>query len=245
MTLACVEGFAGRAEPALAWMEQALEAADEHDAGPWVKIANRGAAAFFASVVGDFEAGRKYAEESLRAARAVGNPSATVAGLSQVGYALWRDEPERALDALLEGVALSEHRTMNVMLAPSLSLAARLEARKGDVDSAVRHLREAVAHSDENGDDTTLFSTYDRAIRVFAELGRPEPAAVLAGVVTVGPFRHLTTIGVGPEADDRETMLTRARTELGEDAYRDAVTRGAGMAHDQVLDYVLEELSDA
>src|SRR5207244_4098029 len=151
----------------LTWMERAMQTADALGGGEWAQTANRGAASFFASVVGDFDAGRKYADASLQSARAIGNPSAVVGALSQVGYAQWHDDPDRALEALLEGIALQRDGAMNVMWAPGLSLAARLEARNGDVAGAVQHLREAVVYSDENGDDTTLFSTYDRAIRVF------------------------------------------------------------------------------
>ena len=245
MALACVDGFAGRAGPALTCMERAMQAADALDGGDWAKASNHGAAAFFASVVGDFDAGRKHADASLHSARGIGNPSAIVAALGQVGYAQWHDDPHRALEALLESIAVSRGGAMNVMLAPALSLAARLEARRGDADGAVQHLREAVMHSNEAGDDSTLFSSYDRAIRVFAELGRPEPAAVFTGVVTVGPYRHLTTIGTGPEAEDREAMLTRVQAELGKDAYEDAVARGARMSHEKIVDYALAELADS
>jgi hypothetical protein len=242
MALACVDGFAGRVDPALAWMERALEHADAHGGGAWGRSGNHGASAFFYSVVGDFERGKTHADESLRLARETGNPSSTVAALAQVGYSQWREHPGLALVALLESIALSDPGTMNVMISPARSLAATIEARDGDARSALSHLRDSVTHSVDEGDNTTIFSCYDRAIRVFAFLGNDEPAAELAGVVTIGPFASLSTISVGPEAEERDAALSEVRGRLGDAVFEAAVTRGAGLSYDEVLDRILGEI---
>ncbi len=242
MTLACVDGFAGRVDPALAWIERALEHADAQGGQAWGRSGNHGAAAFFSSVVGNFESGKAHADESLRLARESGNLSATVAALAQVGYSQWLDHPGPALAALLESIALSSPGAMNVMISPARSLAATIEAKNGDARSALSHLRDSVTHSVDEGDNTTIFSCYDRAIRVFAFVGKHEPAAELAGVVTLGPFASLTTIAVGPEADERDAVLVDVRTELGDAAFDAALARGAGLSYDEVLDRVLGEI---
>jgi hypothetical protein len=242
MTLACVDGFAGRVEPALAWMERAREHANAHGGGAFYLSGYHGASAFFSSVVGDFERGKAHADESLRLARETGSPSSTVAALAQVGYSQWRDHPGPALAALLESIALSDPGTMNVMISPARSLAATIEARNGDAPRALAHLRDSITHSVDEGDNTTIFSCYDRAIRVFAFLGNDEPAAELAGAVTVGPFASLSTIAVGPEADERDAALTDVRAELGDAAFEAAAARGAGWSYEEILDRILGEI---
>ena len=242
MALACVDGFAGRVDPAVAWMERALTHAELLGAGAWVLSGNHGASAFFSSVVGDFDRGKSHADEALRFARECGSPSAIVASLAQVGYSQWRDHPGPALEALLESIALSQRGTMNVMIAPAQSLAATIEVRNGAVGSALAHLRAALTHSVDEGDDTTLFSCYDRAIRVFAFLGDHERAAELAGAVTLGPFASLTTIAVGPEADERNAALDEVRHELGDAPFDAAAARGAGLSYDELLARVLAEI---
>jgi hypothetical protein len=242
MSLACVDGFAGRVQPALAWMERALEHANARGGGAFYLSGYHGASAFFSSVVGDFERGKAHAGESLRLARETGSPSSTVAALAQVGYSQWRDNPDAALAALLESIALSDPGTMNVMISPARSLAATIEARNGHVESALAHLRDSVTHSVDEGDNTTIFSCYDRAIRVFAFLRNDEPAAELAGAVTVGPFASLSTISVGPEAEERDAALAAVRGRLGDAVFEGAVARGAGWSFDEILDRVLAEI---
>jgi predicted ATPase/class 3 adenylate cyclase len=242
MSLACVDGFAGRVEPALAWMERAREHATAHGGDAWDLSGYHGASSFFSSVVGDFERGEAHAVEALRLARESGSPSSIVAALAQVGYSQWRDHPAAALAALLESIALSDPGAMNVMISPARSLAATIEARNGDARSALSHLRDAVTHSVDEGDNTTIFSCYDRAIRVFAVLGNHVPAAELAGVVTVGPFASLSTIGVGPEAEERDASLVDVRRELGDASFEAAVARGAGLSYEEILDRVLGEI---
>ena len=83
--------------------------------------------------------------------------------------------------------------------------------------------------SDDIGDRPTLFTVLDRGIEVLASVGDAEGAAVLAGIVTVGPFCDLTSLQGGPEEEARDGIIDVLRVELGADRFATATTEGAAM----------------
>ena len=77
---------------------------------------------------------------------------------------------------------------------------------------------------------------------MLASVGDAEGAAVLAGIVTVGPFCDLTSLQGGPEEEARDGIIDVLRVELGADRFATATTEGAAMGYDELIDYSLGEV---
>ena len=73
-------------------------------------------------------------------------------------------------------------------------------------------------------------------------MGDAEGAAVLAGIVTVGPFCEFASLQGGPEEEARDGIIDVLRTELGADRFATVTTRGAAMGYDELIDYSLGEV---
>ena len=101
-----------------------------------------------------------------------------------------------------------------------------MHVRAGTHTQALESLRDSIVASDDIGDRPTLFSVLDRGIEVLASVGEAEGAAVLAGIVTVGPFRDLTSLQGGPEEEARRQIVDGLRAELGVDRFAAATALG-------------------
>ena len=96
----------------------------------------------------------------------------------------------------------------------------------------------------ELGDRSQLIATLNHGVVMVARVGRPEAAAVMAGVVVDGPLAELDNFPVGGyERGDR--VLGPIAAELGAARFEAACARGAVMAYQDVIDFALLELDDA
>ena len=118
-----------------------------------------------------------------------------------------------------------------MVLGAALSLAARVHVRAGTHTQALESLRDSIVASDDIGDRPTLFTVLDRGIEVLASVGDAEGAAVLAGIVTVGPFCEFTSLQGGPEEEARNDIIDELRAELGVNRFTavDCRRRGDGI----------------
>jgi hypothetical protein len=155
---------------------------------------------------------------ALRWAREARNP--TCLAVSLYAWALPRrdENPERALAALDESLALTRAGASSGVFGYALALAATLEARRADRrQAALATLREAFQVSVDFGDRPMLITACVHAFELFADQQQYEAAAVLSGVTTMGPMgalqrrRYLRGDGANPSQARRHRVRARSR----------------------------------
>ena len=159
-------------------------------------------------------------EESVAAARALGNPYWISYALWIAGQAFSKVDAQRALAAWDEGVAfVREHRVQffEGFLARD---AGRLHTSDGEPEAALVLLSEAIAAFHRAGNVPQLIITLASVPALFERLDRLEPAATLLGAMSREPssFHHV------PELSDLGGRLTR---QLGEKKASELAAAGA------------------
>jgi DNA-binding CsgD family transcriptional regulator len=153
------------------------------------------------------------AEESVAAARKLGNPYWISYALWIAGMAFSRADVRRAFAAWDEGVAfVREHRVQffEGFLARD---AARLHTSDGEPETALVLFNEAIAAFQRAGNVPQLIITLASVPALFERLDRHAPAAMLLGALSREPssFHHVPELG---ELDQRiARALGPARTE--------------------------------
>ena len=143
----------GQIDEAMQWI------ADGHRAiaplgDPQLHLGLHTVGAIYAASTGHYEIAHREAEHALAIARQSGQPSAIARALFATGLALERDDPEAALAALEEALAIllqGSTRGISGELGLTLAGIARLSIRSGDVKRAVQAVRDGVAHNDYLG----------------------------------------------------------------------------------------------
>ena len=157
-------------------------------------------------------------EESVAAARSLGNPYWISYALWIAGMAFSKADVRRAFAAWDEGVAfVREHRVQffEGFLARD---AARLHTSDGEPEAALVLFAEAIAAFQRAGNVPQLIITLASVPALFERLDRLAPAAMLLGALSREPssFHHV------PELGD---LGDRVGRELGDDARRGADRR--------------------
>ena len=241
--LASVELNKGRPDEALRVVQRGLhdlEATAGHDVCKASIF--HSLVAVFSMYTGDITTARAEADEGLRLARQVGNPSATATALWASGVALIRADPSAALAAYEDYIVLARRGAKSANLGWSLGSVAWLKARAGDRRGALRSARDGVRHDLRSGNRTMLAGALNRTKLALVELGYPEPAAVLAGAETDGPLVPWNINGSDAELQDRDDALGTLRASLGPDAYERTAALGSAMTYDEIVEYTLDEL---
>jgi predicted ATPase len=227
------QGWPADALELVAEGHRALDAADApssdhcplHDLGSLFRLS-----------VGDRDGARREADEYVEIARATGKPSRISIALGAQGRAWFSEDPDRALAAFEESIALARGGGANTGMA--LAGAAQLRARAGDRFGALSQLRDAIATCHDRGSRVNLGLAIERAVAILANLREDSLAATCAGIVqahVVTPYRTL------PEID---RTAVRVAERLGPDAYQAAYTRGATLAFEKVAPTLLAALDD-
>jgi hypothetical protein len=171
---------------------------------------------------------RAQAEEAVGLARGLGNPSALADALYAFSWAVSSDEPDAALAALDECIALTRAGASDSVFDGALAQAARLRAEKDESDAAFNLLREAVAHSSQIGYRRAVLFALSCGVEVLAHFGYTETAAVISGY--------------DPARITRTTSPRALRAALGPDAYERAATRGGAMTFDEIVTFTVAQL---
>ena len=201
------------------------------------------AAATMLLTVGDIDGAAREAELGMEIARQGGNPTCLTLALFAFGWVHTNDDPESALAAFNESIALTRAGALDGAFGAALCQAALIRARKDDARGALEGLREAIAFSHEVGDHTNFSNAINRGTEITGRLGHAEVSAVFAGLVA-SKFveKSLMYVLFGQEKVEHDLVQERVRAELGEEAYAAASARGAAMAYDDILAYALTEL---
>ena len=183
---------------------------------------------------------REAADEALRLALEVRNPTVLVLANFAQGWALTADDPDGARVALEECIALSDSGATDGTVGSALARVAPLRMRAGDTAGAIDALSVAFARLRELGDRTSLATVIHAAMGVLLDLGATDAAALAALLldrpdVTTGPFAAI-------EPGRREAFIDDiggTAPELLDTARR----RSAQLSTDEVLDVLITELS--
>jgi predicted ATPase len=161
-----------------------------------------------------------------------------------VGWAWIADDPDRALAALDESIALTRAGANDGAYGAALSEAAALRARRGERLEAIEDLREAIAHRHEVGDLLNLTVALRRASGIVGELGYTHLAAVFTGIATGHHLNEMMKAMTlpGEELAFNRSVDVRVRAELGPAAYEAATARGAALTTSEIVDCTLDEL---
>jgi predicted ATPase/class 3 adenylate cyclase len=193
--------------------------------------------------VGDVDGAKQEADAGMKIARSLSNPTCLTLAHFAFGWAWSHDDPEAALAAFDESIALTRAGAVDGAYGAALCQAALLRAHKGDERGALEGLREAIAYSDEVGDRVNFSNAVNRGTEIVGRLGHAEVSAVFGGIVS-GQFLGTSLIYElkGSELVEHEAVRDRVRAELGEDDYAAATARGAAMSYDDIVGFTLGEL---
>jgi DNA-binding CsgD family transcriptional regulator/tetratricopeptide (TPR) repeat protein len=178
------------------------------------------------------------AEESVAAARELGNPYWISYALWIAGLAFSKADAQRALAAWDEGVAfVREHRVQffEGFLARD---AARLHTSDGDPEAALALFSEAIAAFHRAGNVPQLIITLASVPALLERLGHLQPAATLLAAMSREPssFHHV------PELRELDSRLTHT---LGETRARELTTAGAALDLNESALYAREQIDVA
>ncbi len=180
---------------------------------------------------------RALAEDALRRARPLANPSLLIITLRWFASTRRPDESDEAIQALEEclahsrAVATGDHPDA----LQALGNLAPLRARRGKHVLALEALYKAVIGAHDTGQAAITVILLNYGVSVAAELDAWEFAATLGAAVT-------SSMLSAPERTDRQAALDQARTHLGRGRYDAAVANGTAMSHEELVEYTLGEL---
>jgi len=178
------------------------------------------------------------AEESVEAARELGNPY-------WVSYALWiagmtfsKRDPGRALAAWDEGVAFVRAHRVQFFEGFLARDAARLHTCDGEPETALVLFSEAITAFHRAGNVPQLIITLASVPALFERVDRPEPAATLLAAMT----REPSSANHVPELDALAGRLTR---RLGKKRAEEVALAGSALDLSDAAAYALQQIGVA
>ena len=163
--------------------------------------------------------------------------------LSSLAWSLQRSDPEAAVARLDELLEVNGDQTFSGVHCTALRSPRGLKARLGDQQEAFAMLYPAALIARDEGVRPQLGAILDWSVLAFVRTGRPDIAVVFLGILTQGVLADVSNYLL-TGAYSRDDAIERLRPVIGDDGEFDAlVDRGAGMSYDEVVVYVLEELS--
>ena len=234
--MAGVRELQGRPAEGLALVTEghrALDAAGapSNDHGPLHFIASH-----ICLQVGDLEGARREADAFADIARATGNPTRICVARGAEGRVWSSEDPDRALAAFDESIALARAGAGGALHSGALAGAAKLRAQTGDRVGALSQLRENIALCHDIGVRVNLALAVERAVAILASLREDSLAATCAGIAQT---QSVTRFRSRPEMDRTAAQIAE---RLGPDAYQGAFARGAALTYEEVAPTLLADL---
>lgn len=177
-------------------------------------------------------------EESVAAARRLGNPYWVAYALWIAGMAFSRTAARRALAAWEEGIAYVHEHRIHFFEGFIARDAARLNTSDGEPDLALGLFAEAIQAFHRAGNVPQLIITLASVPALFERLDRLEPAAMLLGAMSreSASFHHV------PELAEFGARLT---SRLGATKAGELVAVGAGLDLDAAAGYARRQIDAA
>ena len=228
--------FEGRADEAVRVMEESYRRFEEAGAGDYERWNLLSVLLTFRNMTAGTIGLRGSADEALRLAQRIGNPSALAISLSVAALSIVDDDPRSALSACDEGLALTEAGASDVMLSITravASTACRPWARIGERSSSRSPPSATPPRS-----ATTAVSASPSAHRWRCSSTAPPPKwpwRVPRALEVLGSLDNLALEG-------RERARTRARNLLDAADYAAMSSRIDGLTLDDAVELLLAEL---
>jgi predicted ATPase/DNA-binding CsgD family transcriptional regulator len=177
-------------------------------------------------------------EESVAAARRLGNPYWVAYALWIAGMAFSRTNARRALAAWEEGIAFVHEHRIHFFEGFIARDAARLNTSDGEPDVALGLFTEAIEAFHRAGNVPQLIITLASVPMLFERLDRLEPAAMLLGAMSQesSSFHHV------PELAELGSRLT---SRLGATSAGELAAAGAGLDLDAAAVYARRQIDAA
>jgi predicted ATPase/DNA-binding CsgD family transcriptional regulator len=174
-------------------------------------------------------------EESVAAARALGNPYWVSYSLWIAGMAFSKSDRHRALAAWDEGVAFVREHRVHFFEGFLARDAARLHTSDGEPEAALVLFADAIAAFHRAGNVPQLIITLASVPALFERLDRLEPAATLLGAMSQQPssFHHV------PELAELEGRLA---TKLGGERTGELMAAGAAFDLNDAAVYARQQI---
>jgi hypothetical protein len=189
------------------------------------------------TMAGAGEEARAAADGLIEAAEATHNPWAIANALYNYSYAFGDADPVRALEALRRGLVIAQdsgNRLFESVLATALS---RLEAEHGDSLAALDHITLGIGNFYDSGNVAYIRFPLATLAVFLDRLGRPEPAATIAGFA----FGPLSASSV-PEIT---TTIAHLREVLGDQTYESLARNGKTMTTAAMATYAYDQIDQA
>jgi predicted ATPase/class 3 adenylate cyclase len=232
-----LEGMLGGPYLAIGQPEQSVEWCRAQLArGRDTHALTRGALIFALTYSGHGDEARAAATALIDAAEATPNPFVLSFALHAYGIAFSDSDPDRAVDALRQGLAIAQDSGNRATESDLASTLARLETRHGDPLVALEYVTLAIRNYHDSG--SSLIRIAWAVLAAFLDrLGRREPAAIIAGFA----FTSLTAAAV-PEIT---TAITHLRNVLGDQTYESLAHKGETMTTAAMATYAYDQIDQA
>jgi DNA-binding CsgD family transcriptional regulator len=175
-------------------------------------------------------------EESVAAARDIGNPYWIAYALWIAGLALSDADPRRALAAWDEGIAFVRDQRVEFFEGFLARDAARLHTTVGEPETALVLFSDAISAFHRAGNVPQLIITLASVPALFEHLDRPEPAATLVAAMSREPSssHHI------PELADLDRRLTK---RLGAKRAHEVALAGAALDREAATAYAQQQIA--
>jgi tetratricopeptide (TPR) repeat protein len=173
----------------------------------------------------------------IDAAEATRNPYALSWALFAHGFAFGDADPAGAMESLRRGMVIARdnaNRANETTIAANLS---RLEAEHGDPLAALDYVTVVIRNYQDAGNTTSMRSTLAVLAALFDRLGRPEPAATMAGFAL-----SALAATVVPEFG---TAISHLRHVLGDQTYESLARKGETMTTPAMTTYAFDQIDQA
>ena len=225
-----MRGEYGPAVDAAVACERALDAGETH---PWDRSILLSVWSNHLTLVAghDVEA-RAKADDALAIARGLRNPSALAFALFATALVTQGPEPEVALAAVEESIALTRSGAFDGAYGAALVIAAWLRASAGDLAGALLRSREAIEYSRRVGDLNNGAYALRDAVNALAVHDEQVAAAEILGAVEGGGLQAIVVQTRGAQTDRFEAGRRAVEAGLGADEFAAAWSQGAAMTVD-------------
>jgi predicted ATPase/class 3 adenylate cyclase len=211
-----------------------LAALERADASESDRAFLRAGVAAMAALHGRLEMAESEAASALAAGRRLNSGRVMTNALYTIGLARSHSDPDAALAALDEYLAIAGTRhTSEVVLARSLALRAQLRATAGDLPGALDDLHRALDTAVVKGDRPAMAFTLARAVFVLCSED-PVTAAILSGLTGGGVLARQLPV-LTWEREWFQQTVDRIKDRLGDEPYRTAFSRGTALTHDDAV----------
>jgi predicted ATPase len=176
------------------------------------------------------------ADGLVEAADATGNPASRGFALLAYGFAFRDADPGRALAALRQALQITQASGNPYVETNVAVILAGLEAECGDPLAAFDYFTVAIRNFDDSGNAALIRSPLAVLAAFFDRLGRPEPAATIAGFA-VNPLTPLFS--------EISSAIANLRKVLGDETYESLAREGEAMTTAEMVTYAYDQIDHA